>query len=129
MINIDIPLQIFPSLVAVYIGGDKNEVYEDLKHYKPFQYNYFEENFIISDKVGLTLCMENLIVIWFKDDLDLRRDAGLIAHESLHAACFALDYIGMRFSEETEELYAHLVDYIVNKIAEKVTLDDTHRVN
>lgn len=41
---------------------------------------------------------------------------GSIAHEAFHAAYSILDYVGMRLTDDSEEGFAYMVDYITRKI-------------
>ena len=40
----------------------------------------------------------------------------VIPHEALHIAQDVLEYIDTRFSEDTEEVYAHLVGYLAKEM-------------
>lgn len=64
---------------------------------------------------------KNQIVIRFKTVQDKHQFMSIIAHESLHAASFILDIIGMKFDTEiSEEAYAYLTQFISYKIYQKV---------
>lgn len=43
---------------------------------------------------------------------------GIIVHEAFHATEFILDFVGIKHSDETSEVYAYLLQYIVNEIIE-----------
>jgi hypothetical protein len=40
----------------------------------------------------------------------------IIAHEALHATAYILRHVGIRFSKNSEEAYAYLLQYIVENI-------------
>ena len=45
----------------------------------------------------------------------------IVAHESLHAASFILQSVGMEFdTEKSEEAYAYLTQFISYKIYQKI---------
>lgn len=53
-------------------------------------------------------------------------DAGMIAHEALHATNYILEYIGMELTEQSEESYTYLLQWIVNeshKLLDKYKLE------
>lgn len=41
---------------------------------------------------------------------------GLISHEILHAVNYILNYCGVYFNDETEEVFTHLVDFITDSL-------------
>ena len=53
------------------------------------------------------------ILIRFKDDID---NPGIIAHEAFHAVIFLFEKIGIKFSYDSEEAYAYLIEYLTNEI-------------
>lgn len=49
---------------------------------------------------------------------DRKLTPGLIAHESLHAANFILDYVGVKADYDNDEPQAYLLEWIVNQSTE-----------
>ena len=47
---------------------------------------------------------------------------GLISHEVLHAVNYILNYCGIYFNEETEEVFSHLVDFITDSLYIKLEI-------
>lgn len=55
---------------------------------------------------------------WFMAFNASKISYGTIAHECYHATCRILKRKGIFYSEETEEAYAYLLDYLVTKTIE-----------
>lgn len=46
---------------------------------------------------------------------------GTIAHEAFHATYSILDYVGAKLSDDSEECFAYLLDFITQKIHEEAS--------
>ena len=53
----------------------------------------------------------DIIMVWFPK----KPDAGLLAHEMTHVTEALLVNVGVPHSEDTEEVYAYEVQYLINK--------------
>jgi hypothetical protein len=112
-----IPIEIYCTEIVVSIGQTDDEIFDECK--KNWESEKYED-VVISAVSCQTLanCSYNskMLMIRFKEK---KPKDGLIAHEAFHAAFRILNSIGINPSYETEEAYAYLLDYIVNKIKEQ----------
>lgn len=112
-----IQLEIFSTDIIVSIGQTDDELYDELKH--RFTKEEFESSYMSSLDRRSDACFvvkDGFPVIRF---FDKNPDAGLIAHECFHATCFILESKKIALCNETEEVYAYLLQYLVNKIIKK----------
>lgn len=69
--------------------------------------------------LGRTMQLDNgQTIILFKRN----PEPSLLAHEVFHAACMILNRIGITLSDESDEAYAYLIQFITQKICNVVTL-------
>lgn len=72
-----------------------------------------EIKYLQEDTLGHTLQLRgNQTLIYFKD----KPDEGLIAHEVFHAVWMILGRMGVEPSEDSNEVYAYLIEYFVREI-------------
>lgn len=112
-----IPIEMYCTEVAVSIGQTDDEIFAECK--KRWPVDKYEDAVIGSVSCqypGSFTRSSQFMIIRFKEK---KPKDGLIAHEAFHAAFYILNSIGLYASYETEEAYAYLLDYIVNKIKEK----------
>jgi len=108
-----IPDGIYPCNIYVFRGYTLDQARSDLESIAS---NY--EN-IVDDKVftspGHTVRFSNgsVIIVLHEDHIN---DIGIIVHEAFHATEFILEYAHIKHSDETSEVYAYLLQYIVNEI-------------
>lgn len=123
-----IPLVLYPFDVLVSIGQTDQEFQRTLRrHLPPSCLKDLE-----TDPVILNLGESNLArtvnfetghqtAIRFKKHPTTTRDHGIIAHEAFHAAAFVLMRMSIPFEiGKTDEVYAYLLDYIVEKIYDRL---------
>jgi hypothetical protein len=112
-----IPIEIYCTELVVSIGQTDDEIFDECK--KRWEWDKYE-SVVISSVSSQSLANfssnSKMFMIRFKEK---EPKDGLIAHEAFHAAFRILNSIGLNPSYETEEAYAYLLDYIVNKIKEK----------
>ncbi len=69
-----------------------------------------------SHKVGKCLMLKGgQTILWLSRFNGDRFSICTLAHELFHAVCFKLDHVGVEFCEESEESYAYLLDWMMNK--------------
>jgi hypothetical protein len=111
-----IPIEIYGTELVVSIGQTDDEIFDECK--KRWEWDEYRDT-VISAVSGQNLATfsssPKMLIIRFKER---NPKDGLIAHESFHAVFRILNSIGLNPSYETEEAYAYLLDYIVNKIKE-----------
>ena len=107
-------VEIFTTDLVVSIGQTDDELYDELKH--RFTKEEFESSYMSSlDRISdaCFVVKDGFPIIRF---FDKNPDAGLIAHECFHAVYSILESKKIPLCYETEEVYAYLIQYLVNKI-------------
>ena len=109
-----IPVEIYTTDIVVSVGQTDDELYDELKirfTKEEFEHAYMtcldkrsDACFVIKDGFP--------IIRFFDNDPDY----GLIAHECFHAVYCILNSKRIELCQETEEVYAYLLQYLVNKI-------------
>jgi hypothetical protein len=75
------------------------------------------EDFLRSSGLAHTMKMPNrAVLIYFPKE----PTQGIIAHEVFHAVWMILATMGVEPSVESEEVYAYMIEYIVNKITPRL---------
>jgi hypothetical protein len=109
-----ISVEIFTTDVVVSIGQTDDEFYDELNH--RFTKEEFENAYMTSLDRRSDACFvikDGFPIIRF---FDKNPDNGLIAHECFHAVYSILSNKGIQLSQETEEVYAYLLQFLINKI-------------
>lgn len=92
---------------------------EGEKYIKKFYPEYSEK--IDEESQGCCIAVpaknnnKGVIVILLKET-----KPGLIAHECFHAVEFLMDYLECKLEENTTEIYAYLLEYLVDRIHERL---------
>lgn len=108
-----IPDGIYPCNIYVFRGYTLDQAKIELELID----SSYED--IVDDKVftspGYTIRFPNgsVIIVLHEDYIN---DIGIIVHEAFHATEFILEYAHIKHSDETSEVYAYLLQYIVNEI-------------
>lgn len=72
---------------------------------------------------GLTFIHKGgFIGIIFREGFQL--NLGIVAHESFHAVEYLYQRVGIPYCEHTSESYAYMLEFIVNKITDKVIANE-----
>lgn len=116
--NFKIPLVIYPYNVLFYFG-------EDLKGFcktKKIEYKWKE----VDDQTeGLTLFTDSDIVIISMDYVPTDSHGySVLQHEIFHAVSFTLRSVGINLTEDTEEAYAYLIDYLTKQCYTKLKFNE-----
>ena len=61
---------------------------------------------------------QGIFFIWMPSKPTTAEDIGFLAHEVFHAVAEIMRTIGVTFSENSEEIYAYTVGYLMHKILE-----------
>lgn len=112
-----IPVEIYCTEIVVSIGQTDDEIFDECK--KRWEWDKYEDTVISAvscQSLANFSFNSKMLMIRFKEK---EPKDGLIAHEAFHASFRILNSIGLNPSYETEEAYAYLLDYIVNKIKEQ----------
>lgn len=98
--------------IALVVSDDKEAA---AKHISKIIQNEAE---IDPAKIGMTWTVGGgLSVIWLPE----RAGAGIVSHEAFHATRYILECKGLgELSDETEEAYAYLLDWIVRQIGRRI---------
>lgn len=61
---------------------------------------------------------QGIFFIWMLSKPKTAEDIGFLAHKIFHAVAEMMRTIGVRFSEDSEEIYAYTVGYLMHQILE-----------
>lgn len=110
----EISFDTYPVVIHVFIDSSNEEITE-----------YIAENSLPLHKDILEFPEETTALFTYSYDsptvyLRFREieNQAIIAHEAFHVTAFIMRYIGVRFSKNSEEAYAYLLQSIIEKIYE-----------
>lgn len=108
-----IPATIYPCNVYVFRAHTLDTAREDLFGIS----NDYAK--IIDDQIftnpGYTVLFTNGSVAIFLRE-DYMENVGVIVHEAFHATEFVMDYVNIKHSDDTSEVFAYYLQYLVNEI-------------
>lgn len=109
-----IKLNAFPYDVMVSFGNTPEEIEAELKKYD-IKLDEEHKGWIRKTPLAHTIRLPNNAVLmhFLKEPTQ-----GIIAHESFHAVWAIMDTMGAAPSDDSEEVYAYLIEYIVDQIGE-----------
>lgn len=61
---------------------------------------------------------QSIFFIWMPSKPKTAEDIGFLAHEVFHAVAEIMRTIGVTFSEDSEEIYAYTIGYVMHQILE-----------
>lgn len=107
-----IPLEVYGHDIVVSIGQSDDDLYKRIE--ENISRKQFDKHMANQKAIATTHKLKTgAILIRFKDDIN---DAGIVAHEALHAVVFLFKKIGIDFAYESEEAYAYTLEYLTNQI-------------
>lgn len=107
-----IKLNAFPYDVMVSFRNTPEEIKAELKKYG-VKLDKEQEEYLQRTPLAHTIKMpNNAVLIHFVKE----PTQGVIAHEAFHAAWMILATMGVSPSVDSEEVYAYLIEYLVNQI-------------
>lgn len=111
-------LHIYPYNVLCFFDCDLDKVYATLKR---GGVELISRDSVILDNTcdgRVAFCHSPHVIASFKFYPTKPYHHGLIAHEVLHITNHILNRVGMKYSEQSEEAYTYLAQYITEKIYE-----------
>jgi predicted membrane channel-forming protein YqfA (hemolysin III family) len=106
---------VYPFEIMIFFGDKKKEIIKELKKYLcKSDITYFKTVNLFAGKSimfssGQTLLYVNRIP-------ENPNDYATLQHEIFHCACFVLERVGINYSNETDEAYAYLIEYLTKQI-------------
>lgn len=111
-------LGIFPQRLYVYIGDDMELIEKAIVRDSGETQKAVHKQ-VRGGYAGLTFTYKGgFIGIIFREGFQL--NLGIVAHESFHAVEYLYQRVGIPYCEHTSESYAYMLEFIVNKITDKV---------
>lgn len=107
-----IQLEAFPYDIMVATCVSKDLVLKKLKKYGQVLDEH-KKDFLMNTAIACTVKLPNNAVLIYFDEIPTQ---GIIAHEAFHAVWMILDHMGVDPHVSSEEVYAYLIEYVVNKI-------------
>jgi hypothetical protein len=115
MIAKKIELDTYPVVIHLFIDVTDDEIREYVQKHECL---YFKDLFTFTD-------LDEAMFVYEKNSpevyLRFRNidDPAIVAHECLHATAYLMRYIGVRFSKNSEEAYAYLLQTLIDKVYEE----------
>lgn len=107
-----IELNLFPYDIAVAYGVSVDEIKKKMKKFGQ-EIDKEKEDYLRSSGLAHTIKMPNkAVLIYFTQP----PTPGIIAHEAFHAVWMILATMGVEPSVDSEEVYAYMIEHVVNKI-------------
>ena len=127
---IPIRIPIYEQNIVVFYGSDFKQlrrwIKKDLRGKKKAEeleiylkiLNHLEEG---QDRRTATYILQNgRRIIWLKESDNISELSGRLAHELTHLVYEFLKYLGLTLTEESEEAYAYLTGYLMERILEEL---------
>lgn len=112
-----IPWHIFPFDVAVFLGTERKDVLSAIG--KRYNLSDEEKDLLVMKGTGrFVILYGGQSVLWLKDYPD--KGSGILAHEIFHAVYYLLDRIGIKITDDSDELVAYMIQYLTNEINKKL---------
>lgn len=116
---------VFPYDIIVALGVTKEELfkYSDKEFENGISQKDKDERFDFSTCRGKAIRLDNnALILWLKEFPTSPQYHGHLAHEIFHIADMILDKIGVTHSNDSDEVWAYLIDWITKIIYERFKL-------
>ena len=129
--SIDIPIPIYSETIISVFTDDTQTVYNRLtkEDLTGSIEDYLPDSTTLGMVINLPLNSGRIkrLVYFYIDSQSKQSITTTIVHESFHLACNILEYRGIPLSQDSEEAYAYLIEYIFKELndAYKKTLKKT----
>lgn len=115
--NFIIPLKIYPFDIMFSFAETDEQLKKTFKKYKIEESNYFEHEF----RAGrCSQFVTGQVVIRLRRIPTTNIDYGCLQHEIYHAVNYIMSFIGVKYSEDSEECFAYLIGYITEQCYNKL---------
>lgn len=110
--------QIFPFDVLVCLGNPKKEILKWINRTK-YKLSEGEVEAITITGMGRTIILRGgQTILWLKNYP--KAGSGTLAHEIFHAVEMVTDRMGIKLSQDSDETFAYMVQYLTNEIVKKL---------
>jgi len=62
------------------------------------------------------------IILWMEKKPTTPFLLSILAHEIFHCTCFLMDRVGIKYSDDSDEAYAYMIQYLTTKCYEKLKI-------
>ncbi len=111
---------IFPFHILVCLGSTREDI---LKKLKSLGYEVSDKENDVINMYGLGRCIilgNGGTILWLRDYPKSAQSLATITHEVFHAVYFVLDKVGIKISDDSDELVAYMQGYLVEKILNRI---------
>ena len=121
-INFVIDYVVYPFELMVSMGEDKEVFKKRLKKRLPEDMRHeVEDEFCNTEFQAQTVMFSGgMTAVWFRECPIKASQYALIAHEVFHAVDFLFQRINIKLSNDSNEAYAYLLQYITEQIYKKL---------
>lgn len=112
--------------VIVYSGCSRKEALKDMKdNLKGEHVKAFIKSLKGADGAeGYCTSVHANVFIWVENDITTPKGVGVLAHEALHAAISIMQVLGITVTDQTEEIMAYFIQFIVTEVLADVRTND-----
>jgi len=111
-----VPYHVYPYELLVVYNYSPLDAERVLKRLIPCDMHDQIDSLFEESQATTLMLSNNTTVIYFKPFIPKKNLQGVIVHEAFHATTFLMDCIGQTLSQDSEESYAYLIQYIVERI-------------
>ncbi len=115
--NFIIPLVIYPFDVMFSLGETDEQLKKQFKKYNIEESNYFEYEL---QKGRCSQFKTGQVIVRLKHKPKTINDLACLQHEIYHAVNYILSFIGIKYSDDSEEAYAYLITYLTEQCYKKL---------
>lgn len=111
--------EVFPYDTLVCLGSKKEEILKWIDR-TGHKLSEGEIEAITMRGMGRTIILKgNQTILWLKNYP--KPGSGTLAHEIFHAVEMITDRMGIRLSQDSDEIFAYMIQFLTNKIISKLT--------
>lgn len=114
---------VWPYDVVVALGTTKEQFIEYTDRKFVTALSKEDKDKLKFDGQGMTVMLSNFATImWLKDYPETPKGFGILAHEIFHVADVILWKAGLNLSQDSDESWAYLIDWLTRRIYEEYGL-------
>lgn len=109
----------YPFDIMVHFGEDRTNLYKKLKNKIPQESIDSMKELKYSN--GKSLMHDTgQMVLWLKEKPNTIKGLATLNHEIFHCVCFLMERIGVVYSNDSDEAFAYLIEYVSVQIYSKL---------
>ncbi|HMT01783.1 MAG TPA: hypothetical protein PKD00_00495 [Burkholderiales bacterium] len=110
---------IYPFSIIVFYGNDKSLLSKKLKKYL-FKEDIEYLKTIEFHRGKSIMFTSGQTLLWLKEEPNNPETLAILNHEIFHCVCFIMEKVGIKFSDDSDEAFAYLIEYVSKQIYKKL---------